>query len=321
MTSTLLRSTGDLTTFSNGKSFPTRFLKDSLPDVETSLFFAKVYGLSPEDTTLLLTSTQSSPVIQALMNEAQYHSQTLQDFIVNQYMDDEGNWFYLDDASAGEAGSKQPVNAEVLPEVWKNLEVEIAKSIQDVAAKISDTIAHMPGRSGEMVFSTMAKLNAKRPVIGDYLPRIQHQHIKQVLLVFDVSGSMSEATVRTIVDDVVGLAYEANASLAIVSNSVKFWDPGAYDTQVVLDEAEYGGTHYENLAPLFTNRVWDVVITVADYDSSMSSKRRLASCDARIGQLFDISLVSRSTFLAECLEHMADEVRPLLIAQTSVTGW
>jgi len=134
-----------------------------------------------------------------------------------------------------------------------------------------------------------------------------------------VSGSMSEPTVRTIVDDVVGLAYEANAALAIVSNTCTYWDAGAYNTDVVLAAAEYGGTHYEQLAPLFSNGLdWDVVITIADYDSSYSSKDVLGQCTGRIGELFDISLVQRSTFLAECLGQLADKVRPLMVSSTQL---
>ena len=82
----------------------------------------------------------------------------------------------------------------------------------------------------------------------------------------------------------------------------------------MLEDAEYGGTHYEQLAPLFTNQNWDAVITIADYDSSPAAKSVLSRCNGKIGQLFDVSLVDRSTYLAECLQHMATEVRPLLVA-------
>ena len=172
----------------------------------------------------------------------------------------------------------------------------------------------MPGRTGEMVFQTLAKVNARRPTLGTYQAGFKHQQVKRVLVVFDVSGSMSQETVQTIVDDVVGLAYEANASLAIVSNSATFYQAGTFSTDQVLADAEYMGTHYEMLVPLFTDQDWDAVVTIADYDSSPSSQAALRRCNGRIGQLFDVSLVSRSTFLAECLSPLADEVRPLLIA-------
>ena len=141
---------------------------------------------------------------------------------------------------------------------------------------------------------------------------------KRVLVVFDVSGSMSQSTVATIVDDVVGLAYEANAALAIVSNTCTYYAPGAYGTADVLRDAEYGGTHYEQLVPLFKDQDWDVVVSIADYDSSRAAADALRRCKGKIGQLFDVSLVSRSTYLAECLAPLANEVRPLLIARDGV---
>lgn len=311
----LIKSSYDVTTFENGTSFPTKFLTDSLTDVGTALFFAKVYKLSPVDVARLIHTVAPSEVVDALTNEAEQHSVTLQDFLVTECMDINGEWYYPDEAFFdGLPGSKEPVQAELLPEVWKNLEIEIADSIAKVADTIASTIGHMPGRTGEMTFRTLATMNANRPTIGDYKAHIQHQQIKRVLVVFDVSGSMSENTVKTIVDDVVGLAYEANASLAIVSNSCFFYQPGAFSTKQVLEDAEYAGTQYQMLEPLFRDQSWDVVVTIADYDSAPSAKAVLGRAGGHIGQLLDVSLVDRSTFLAECLGQMADEVRPLLVA-------
>jgi hypothetical protein len=310
----LLHGSHEVTRFTNGRAFPTKFLKDALPDVETVLFFAKVYELKASDVSSLLHTCVPSDVVAALAAEAGDHSQTLQDFLVEEFYED-GEWFYPDlECIEGMPGTKAQVTTEVLPEVWKNIELTIADSITKVAESISSTIEHMPGRTGEMVFSTLAKVNARRPTLGDYRAQFKHEQIKRVLVVFDVSGSMSQQTVKTIVDDVVGLAYEANASLAIVSNTCTYWPAGGYSTADVLVAAEYGGTHYEQLAPLFTDEDWDAVVTIADYDSSHSSKTVLSRCNGRIGQLFDVSLVNRSTFLAECLAQLADEVRPLLIA-------
>jgi hypothetical protein len=254
-------------------------------------------------------------VIGAFTNEANMHSMDLQDFLVAEFQDANGEWVYPDEVFLeGTPGTKAAVNAELLPEMWQGLEVEVADSISQVAETIANTISHMPGRTGEMAFRSLAKVNAQRPTIGQYSAHIQHQQVKEVLVVFDVSGSMSEPTVRTIVDDVVGLAYEANASLAIVSNSAFFYPPGGFSTDVVLQDAEYMGTHYEMLAPLFQDRNWDVVVTIADYDSSYAAANVLARCEGKIQQLLDVSLVDRSTFLAQCLAPLADEVKPLLVA-------
>lgn len=311
----LLDSSTEVTRFTNGVAFPTRFLKDVLPDVETTLFFAKVYELDAQDVSRLLQICVPSLVVEALTNEAGFHSMSLQDYLVDCWQDDDGTWVYEDLQFLERLGGvKAPVDAEILPEVWKNLELIIADSIKEVASTISGTVEHMPGRTGEMIFQTLAKVNARRPTLGDYRAGFKHNQVKRVLIVFDVSGSVSAGTVSTIVDDVVGLAYEANAALVLVSNSAIYYPPGGFSTDQVLTDAEYGGTHYEQLVPLFTDQDWDVVVTVADYDSSPSAMAALSRCNSKIGQLFDVSLVSRSTYLAECLADMATEVRPLLIA-------
>ena len=66
------------------------------------------------------------------------------------------------------------------------------------------------------------------------------------------------------------------------------------------------------------NEDWDVVITIADYDSSLDAKRVLANAVGSIGQVFDISLVDTPTFLSECVGQHAQEVKSLLMASSSV---
>jgi hypothetical protein len=313
-TKLLITNSNDVTTFNSGRAFPTKFLQSALPDVETVLFFAKVYDLDASDVSLVLHKCVPSQTVDALTAQAGDHSLSLQDYLVEEFWDG-CDWVYPDlEFMQALPGTKADVTAEVLPEVWKNLELTIAKSIAEVASTIAGTIEHMPGRTGEMIFRTLAKMNARRPTLGSYEAGFQHQQVKRVLVVFDVSGSVSEPTVRTIVDDVVGLAYEANAALAIVSNSCTWYQAGAFSTDQVLGDAEYMGTHYEQLVPLFDGQDWDAVVSIADYDSSPAAKTALSRCSGKIGQLFDVSLVNRSTYLAECLAPLADEVRPLLIA-------
>ena len=171
-----------------------------------------------------------------------------------------------------------------------------------------------------MMFSTMLKMNRLRPTLGDYQASITHQAVPNVAVVLDVSGSMTSETVRTIIDEVVSLAWTANAHLIIVSNSAYHWEPGAFSSAAVLEKAEFGGTYYEQLVPLF-NQDWGTVITIADYDSSRGAQRAIAQCTGRIGQVLDISLVNRPTFLAECLGQLADKVTPLLIGRGLIKNW
>ena len=197
-------------------------------------------------------------------------------------------------------------------------QLEIAAAIQAVADKLVNTLHMMPSKQGAMTFSHMAKLNRQRPSIGTYQASIRHTPVPDALVILDVSGSMSEHTIRTIINDVVAMSWKANASLAIVSDTTTLWAPGDYSVDDVLDRAEYGGTRYETLAPLF-NRDWGTVVTIADYDSANIAKSVIGNCTGHIGTVLDISLVNRSTFLAECVGQLADKVQPLMVAQGNLT--
>lgn len=292
-----------------GKRFSKSTLQYMLRDTEAVLFFGKLYELNISQLRDLLMLCVKSDVVSALFGEGHAHSTDLQDYLVD--ICHQGN------LEPGELGlSKSAPKADILPAVWDALEVEVAQSIKDVAAKLESVVGLLPGKQGSMVFQSMMTMNAKRPTLGDHRARITHARQKENLLILDVSGSMTEGTIRRIVDDVVALSYKANAHLAIVSNTCTYWVPGSYDSDAVLRASEFGGTHYEELTPLF-DRDWGVVITVADYDSSYRAKQRLASCKGSIDTLLDLSLVNQPTFLAECVGQLANEVRPLLIAPGS----
>ena len=317
MSSAELRASLEIIEVKPGKKFSRRMLERMLPDVETTLFFGKLYGLDAGQLGSLLLTTVRTPLAQALFGDDMVHSHDLQDYI-SDICDHSG--FEMGDVTIGDP----PPHGEILPQVWESLEVEIADSIKKVAEKLESVVDMLPGKNGEMLFKSMLTLNKQRPqLLGVHSAHIHHAPQKQNLLIFDVSGSMSESTVRTIVSDVVALSYKANAHLAIVSNSCFYWEPGTFNVDDVLAKAEYGGTRYEQLAPLF-DRDWGTVITVADYDSSASAFAHLQNeCVGHIDQVLDVSLVSRPTYLAECVGQFADEVQPLLMAapQARFTGY
>ena len=97
------------------------------------------------------------------------------------------------------------------------------------------------------------------------------------------------------------------------------WEPGTFDAQQVLDLAEFGGTHYEQLLPLF-ERDWGTVICIADYDSHSGVKALFGSgCYGIVGEVFDISLVAKQTFLSECVGVLSNKpVRRLMQASPAV---
>lgn len=298
-----------------GLRFSKSILQDMLPDAETTLFFGKLYELNCQQLSALLQITCKSDLTDALFSGD--HSTELQGYILEDIYPDIPD--YIRDQFHDEPtfkSSAPPPKGEILPEVWKSLEVEVAQSIKDVAAKLDTVVGMMPGKQGAMLFQTMQVMNRRRPTIGEHKTLIKHQHGKENLLILDVSGSMTSATIRAIVDDVVALSYMANAHMAIVSNDTFYWQPGSYSVDDVLDKAQYGGTHYETLEPLF-DRDWGVVITVADYDSSISAAQHLAAtAKGKIDLVLDVSLVNRPTFLAECLLPMTDELRPILIGNS-----
>lgn len=285
-------------------------LTEWLVDTETTLWFAKVMKLDHHALSKLLWEFNQSTVVQALM--AGDHSTELQDYLVDTVPE---HVWPEEEPEFVEA----PPPGQVLPQLWEDALVEVAKSIQEVAQKLSSTLALLPSKEGKMLFQTMAKLNRQRPTFGVHQARINHAPVPDVLVILDVSGSMREDTVRAIIDDVVALSWKANAHLAIVSDDTFHWEPGSYNVDDVLAKAQYWGTHYETLAPLMDND-WGTVVTIADYDSASSAKTVIAKAKGRVGTVLDISLVNRPTFLAECIGQLANEVRPLLIGQTAYIG-
>lgn len=287
-------------------------LKQMLPDIESALFFGKLFELDQHDLGSLLRTLFKSSVVEALTAEGGEHSNELQDYIVEigyEYLIQDGDVVVSPDKPA----------AELLPQLFKDAQVEVASSIKEVAEKLKDVISSMPGKQGQMIFESMMVMNSKRPVIGDYKAKVVHDHHAMNLVILDVSGSMTERTVRTIVDDVVGLAWEADAYLAIVSNTTTVWQPGEYDSDAVVKAAEFSGTHYETLTQLL-DQDWGVVVTIADYDSSRGAQEAIAQCVGTIDTVLDISLVDRPTFLAECVGQRAREVKPLLVADRYLTN-
>ena len=282
-------------------------LRRHLPTVELALFFAKVYQLDYTKLGQLLRMLFNTPVVQALTEGS--HSVELQDYLVETVPTE-----IL--AEMQQFTSEPMPSSEVLVQLWKSLEVEVAKSIQEVANKLAGTLHLLPSKEGDMLFASMAKINRLRPTVGVYGAHIRHAPVPEVLVVLDVSGSMTEETIEAIIGDVVAMSYNANASLAVVSNAAFLWAAGGYSVKDVLAKAEYGGTHYEQLKPLF-DQSWGTVITIADYDSGHNALSRFSKASGRVGQVFDISLVPQPTYLGGCVATLADKYQSLVIASDS----
>ena len=290
LTAQILRSKLSMVELKPGLKFSVDSLKMMLPDVETALFFAKLYELNVSQLSRLLALVfDSIGVVQALTNEGGDHSSDLQDYIVElgyEFLIKQGDVTFSTTAPKG----------EVLPALWESLRVDVAASIKEVAEKLVDVVGQLPGKQGEMVFKSLMTVNAKRPILGDHKAQIHHAPAPDNLVILDVSGSMTEKTVATLIEDVVDMSYMAKAHLAIVSDTTTDWGPGEFTIDGVLAEAEYGGTHYETLSKLL-DKDWGVVVCIADYDSSLRAKEAIARCRGHIELVLDISLVSQPTFL------------------------
>lgn len=302
-------TTDDLTIFEVDRKtkFSVGILKAMLTEMEVALFFAKVYDLSYDQLVKLLRLCFNSTVLDALT--AGDHSTELQDYIVDT----------VPPAILNMSATKftdVPPPGEVLPELWASFHLVIADSIKKVAQAVKHTIDIMPSKHGKMVFSHMAQLNKQRNSIGVYGAGIHHERQLPNLVIVDDSGSVTRQTVLTLLADVIALSWDANATLALVSNTARVWEPGSYDHVSVASAIENGGTHYETLTPLLSQH-WGTVVTIADYDSSLSAKEYIAAnAKGTIEQLLDISLVNRPTFLAECVGQLANNMQPLLVGNS-----
>lgn len=296
-----------------GMKVPLQLLRELLPDTEMALFFAKAYELDYTQLSRLITTLFRTDLISALLGEADGHSSELQDYVIDTVPED----LWPEDGGVRYTDEDPPPGAELLVQLFEDITVEVAASIKEVAATLGDVLESMPSKYGQMTFQHLRQLNIQRNSIGTFGARIIHERTPPRLVVLDVSGSMTSDTIKRIVSEVVSLAWGINASLAIVSNNAFLWEAGTFNEGTVLAAAEFGGTCYETLTPVF-DQDWETVITIADYDSAAAAKSYLRShAKGRVKQVLDISLVDRPTYLAECVGQIADEVRPLLVGNSN----
>ena len=301
-----------------GRKYSLSALVRLLPTVEIALFFAKLMELSAAECGLLLKKVFDKSTLVAELTGG-VHSTSLQDYLtsVGDFIPDlvQGGVEVVTDPY----GSNTSLDESVLAQLFESAHIYIAQSIRDVANKTHVLLEGMPTGAAEMHFKTMMKFNAQTGKMGTYSPTFVRPTALNNLVVLDVSASVSESTVGQIIDDVVGLAVKAQATLAIVSNSTTWWAPGTYSTQSVLCAAEYGGTYYETLLPLF-HRDWGEVVSIADYDSSASVLTRFqAEASGSIERVLDVSLVNRPTFLGECLSTIAKSSEVMLLADSDMS--
>ena len=299
-------------------------LRSSITDLAEFAHFAAIFKLSEHEARELYTTvfpgTRGGFSWAALVSDVA-HSTTLQSYIVETAPQDVVEMY-------GELSEKKKrkiptPSQDTLARLQGIEQLTVAPSIAEVALKLHGAIEHLPVTQASMTLAAMLKFNTQYNTVGTYGAKIvRPNRVHPNLVVLDDSGSMSEQTIKAIIDEVVALGHHANAHLVLVSNTARHWTPGTYNSKSVLREAQYSGTHYESLSPLFLNQQWDTVITIADYDSSWSACEYLLreSGSTSIRELIDISLVSKPSFLAECLGQFAQSAKPMVIAERDNTG-
>ncbi len=144
------------------------------------------------------------------------------------------------------------------------------------------------------------------------------------VVVADCSGSMGIALGRAIAEPIVRLADSLKCDLILVSTTAVRFPAGTFSVETVIDNWQNGWTYYNQLIPCFKDisQSYDVVVTIADYDSHAEHKREiLAKCGARAQVLYDINVQYtedadgniKTSFLAECLGQLADRVVPVFV--------
>ena len=287
-------------------------LREILPDLDTALFFASVFELDYNELSMLLElvfQQHSGDVLRALLNGQ--HSTELQDYVVDvvpTHVVDVQDVVWSADPELG-------LNTDLVA-LFRNAVVPVASTLKQVGQAVGSVLDQFPSIVGQLTFEHLAKWDTRRSSVGQYKAVMKHSRDRNLLIVDD-SGSMTSETIRTLASDFVALAFELNATLALVSNSCRVFQPGTATVQGILDMMETGGTHYETLVPLFKQQ-WANVLCVADYDSSLSAKEvfRRETPKGIVGQVFDISLVTRPTFLGEVVAQASNNpVQTVLVSK------
>jgi len=302
----------DLVDVKAGVVFPLSTLKKILDTNRRLATFAAHFQLDQYELGSLLRLVRPGvTMVQFLSDSAAFHSMELQTYIVG--------LGFEHDIRAGEIDAPDEVgDDELLVELFEQFRVKVATQIDDFAVEMDAALKSAKPKKAKKVLRRMRKLHKTVTKIGLEELVIERYGQEPVLVILDVSASMGEPLIEAIVEPVVAMAVEADAYLAIVSNTTTWWRPGEFSVASVLAAAEFQGTKYETLKVLL-DKDWSTVVTVADYDSSMGAKHAIADCTGKIGQVLDISVVECPTFLSECVGQLAGEVRPLMVAAPAIS--
>lgn len=230
----------------------------------------------------------------------------------------------LIDDPAAPSDKPDDVDDETLFDLVNNSLVKLPESIQELADGLFiEVLSNLPtGRASYVIehFQQVSKFGT----FGTMKTGLEYEKNTNACVVLDCSGSMGYRLGEAIANAVVHLANELKCDLILVSSAAKRLPAGTFSAETVKRNWQNAGTYYNQLVPHFKDisQSYDVVVTIADYDSIPSHKIEIAKlCKAKVHTLYDICVqyveqspgVAKSSFLAECLGQLAKEVKPVFV--------
>ena len=254
------------------------------------------------------------------------HSSTLQT-----WLEEEGLTIPVPDEETV-LGSSSVVDEDFQPDedldtlvtLVNNALVKLPDSIRQLGDGLFlEVLSKQPSGQAEYVLDHIMALS-KFGQIGTVKSQIEYEQDTNAVVVLDCSGSMGLNLGRAITEPIVRLADSLKCDLILVSTEAVRLPAGTFSVQSVMDNWQNGWTFYNQLIPYFryVEQSYDVIVTIADYDSHLEHKGEIKrKCAARAQVLYDINVQYtpdddgniRTSFLAECLGQLAHRVVPVFV--------
>ena len=223
-------------------------------------------------------------------------------------------------------------DADTLLDLVNTSLVKLPTTITELADGVFvDVLSKQPSGQANYVMDYLMQVS-KFGQIGTVKTGLEYQADTKAAIVLDCSGNMGRKLGEAIAESVVKLADTLKCDLILVSSTAVRLPAGTFGVKTVLANWQNQLTLYNQLIPHFRDisQSYDVVITIADYDSISSHKSQIMQeCNARIQQVYDVCVEHtldsngnlRTSFLAECLGQLADNVIPVFVGAPDLNYW
>lgn len=230
----------------------------------------------------------------------------------------------IDDGAVQDVFDEDDYDVQTLYDMVNTSLVKLPQSIRELGDGLFiEVLSKLPAGDAYYTLDHVMQLS-KFGTYGTMKEQIEYEQDTVACVVLDDSGSMGRPLGQAIVGAAVNLADSLKCDLILVSSYAYRFPAGTFNTDSVMARWENGWTFYNQLIPYFRDisQSYDVVVTIADYDSVPSHKEQiLRACSARIQVLYDICVQYtedgngniRTSYLAECLGQLADRVVPVFV--------